>query len=189
MRISKVRVAGTPLVEIEDAMGYLNADVDNAAEQALVEGLIEAATLDMEAYCSRDVARYTYNAFLSTIEFGLGKELALPETAEISKVAYRNAVGVWTDMATDTDYKIIEDEGLKKLVLLNIALPVSDEFTEVYRVTYNKGYTAETMPQNGKLALKLWVNTLYDVRMEERIKRGTVSTVELMWNAFKNYYL
>lgn len=183
MRIKRTIQNADPLVDLDYALNYLSVDVDNTDERVIVEALINAAVLDMEAYCGTDIAVADFQVFLTEEEVLYRGIIA--ETSAPIRLYYRNAAGDWVELIAGTDFSLKTDCGV---ISINLLLPPTlGDFTEVYRLDYVSGYAAATLPANAKLGVLLHVSKNYDVKIDEGEQRSLQRTCEILWRAFKVY--
>lgn len=149
-----------PAVSLADIKLHLRIDADNTAEDALLSGLIDAATRQAEHITGRALVTQSLQLWLSAWP-GEAIELPRPPVTAITSIVYYTPAGA-EGLVPPEDYTLIPD-GIKPYVLrLANSWPDAGDKPGSIRVTYSAGYGNAAAVPGGIVAwIKCQVGSLY----------------------------
>jgi uncharacterized phiE125 gp8 family phage protein len=166
------------VVTTEEAFKHLVLDItDDAGEIEIVNSLVLAATRYCESYQRRCYLLTEWEAYLNSWPSCVLMIEKSP-VSSVTKIEYRDAGGVWQQLAADK-YKV-DAESEPALIAFNAGLPVVDRtaFNSI-RIIFKSGYVdadgeedTTRIPETVKAAIKLIVGHLYEHR--EQVVMGTI---------------
>ncbi len=153
-------------VTLQQAKTHLRIDDDQIADDALVIGLIAAATEYAETFTRRAIMTQTWDAFMDYFPQGDSFRLAYPPLQSVASITYTDTNG---DSQTFASSKYIVDNKSKPA---RIALayqqdwPVTREIANVITVRFVAGYGNDPadVPEGIRLAIMLMIGHWYENR-------------------------
>lgn len=160
-----VTVVTPPAVEpldLDSVKNYLRVELDDEAEDSLIEGLIVAAREYAESFCERAIGKQTLRYSLDYFPAG---EVILPRATplvSVTSVAYYSDVWAMTTLDAST-YELDTNHVPGRLLLAEDEVwPATRLGQNAVSVTYVAG--SLTVPQPVRQAMLVWITHRYDNR-------------------------
>ena len=149
----------TPLVTLDEAMLHLRAG--GVAESALIEGLVEAATAQAEAFTRRRFVTQSWRLTLDRLPSG-ALLLPYPPLRSVESLTYINGVGSLATLDPES-YRVRTAESPGEVVpAYGRAWPATRPDADAVQVEFTCGYGApDAVPEAIRRAVLLLVGTLY----------------------------
>lgn len=152
-------------ISLEEAKAHLKTE-DSTYEDALVEGLIDAAIADAENYMGKFIKQRNV-----TVQFK-----SFPDVYEISRgpylsdlvVNYLDAVGGSQPLADVYQFANVDGMGEVFFQGTMDPLPVVSDRWNAVTFTYTAGMTSQKFPADMKAAVKLIIAELYEYRTDRK---------------------
>ncbi|MCG3133809.1 MAG: hypothetical protein HMLKMBBP_01074 [Planctomycetes bacterium] len=148
-----------PLVSLEEAQAHVRSE--NAEESALLASMVEAATVQAEAYCRRRFVTQRWRATFDCFPDG-ALLLPHPPLASVEAVTYVDAAGTVQTLAP-ADYVVRTAETPGELVpAYGKSWPAARDVPDAVAVEFTCGYgDPADVPHAIKRAVLLLVGSLY----------------------------
>lgn len=177
MPLQLITAPTTLPVTLAEARLHLRLSPDQVAEDAMIESLIEAATLGAEHLMGRAIMPQTWRLSLDAFAVRIPLEMATVTAVDVVK--YVNASGILTTMA-DTDYQLANasDYSAALVPAYGRSWPEARNQPEAVQITFTAGYAdADSVPEPIKSWIKLLVGAMFVNRESEVIERGAALTL------------
>lgn len=165
---------------LAEAKNHLRIDADQTGDDALIDGLVAAATTHAENYLGRALCSQTWKLLLDCFENCI--RLPLPPLQSITSVKYLDTSGTEQTLATSV-YRTLgvgsEGEGAIERDYGQV-WPSTYSVSEAVRITFVAGYAnAGVVPQVIKQAMLLHLTALYEMREPSKGEWGTYDALML----------
>ncbi len=177
-------------ITLDEAKAHARIAIED--DDAHVGILIKAARKHCEGRCNRSLAVQTWDltldgfpgfaAWFRTGPFGRSQgicrdrsiELPRPPLVSVESIEYLDADGVLQTLAPEA-YRVSAGTPGRVEPAPGLAWPAAGPYADAVRIRYVAGWSAEELPEDGKLALLQLVAHWYDARLP--ISSGAVSDV------------
>ena len=154
-------LASWSLLTLQDAKDHLS--VTGNEMDAVVEGLVESASLMCEEYVDRQLMTRTYSAEIYDGQGGLALKLRQFPITSVTSVEFLTGgpPDEWTTQSLTTYGSYVLQPVYESIAFRNLWFPRGSQNV---RVTYVAGYSTTTLPRAIKDACRIAVKALWDVR-------------------------
>ena len=161
------------------AEAKLHLKVDDATDDALIAGLVKAATSHIEnAVLHRSLINRTYDLYTDDFPNGYTMELPMPPLSSVTSVKYTDTANVEQTWAA-TNYKVVTTDDPGKIFAKSFVFPLDLYWLNAVHITFVAGYGAaySNVPfyDDVQTALKLIIGEWYEYR--ENINEKLLRTI------------
>ncbi len=160
-------------VTLEEARAFLLQDADITEQDFVIQSLISAATLQVEAATGRSILNATYREAFT--RFDKMRTLQYSTVQSITSVKYYDASGVQQTLSANV-YELADRDPSYVRLQKGQAWPVVDGRNDGIWVDYVAGYgaTGSSVPGSVKLAVLVLVGWMFENRQGQEYPRDTL---------------
>lgn len=167
-------------ITLSDAKAWCR--ITHSSEDSIITGLIDTATLQLEAYTNRVFSPRTFTGYFSSLDVALiGVNYLTLRRAPLIELSSLKAEGGELD---EDSYSVQQRSGFAKIIFND--LPVVENPTEYpFEAIFTAGYT--TVPSDIKTAIKQLVCLLYQGRGDCEIVPKGIKTIVSHYRVFNTF--
>jgi uncharacterized phiE125 gp8 family phage protein len=142
------------------------------SEDEIIQIYLDAAIGWAEVFCNRSFGYNSYTLYYRNFSF----EFKNPPVEAITEVAYIPAGEAAYVTIEEANYRLDEDGILPTMAFLEgFSLPSLADRSDAVKVTYEAGFTAETLERPILSGILMKLSALYDNRAEESARFATTA--------------